>query len=219
LDEQPGHHGPWEGDSILLVDRDPFFIETYERTAWRLGLKPIGTVASGGDALALMGLGLPSLVVVRVEVVEREDDGGQGFVREALAIAREIKMIMIGEYSEERVRHALASGAVAYLLPDTDLDDLAWTVRQVYRRTVYVAERRLAAVASWPDSPDLTARERQVLALVVDGHGNKAIAFRLAISEETVKFHLSNVFRKLNVSNRTGASREAHRLGLLERTG
>lgn len=219
MEDQSGERGPWEGDSILLVERDPAFIETAERAAWRLGLEPVGTVATRADALDLIGLRRPELALARGAIVERLGDGGHGFVIDALALASELKVILIGEDSEPQVRNVLLAGAVAYLLPDPDSEDIMWTVRQVYRRTVYVADRRIAAVPAWSGSPDLTMREQQVLALVVDGHGNKAIAFRLAISEETVKFHLSNIFRKLNVSNRTGASREAHRLGLLERTG
>jgi DNA-binding NarL/FixJ family response regulator len=55
--------------------------------------------------------------------------------------------------------------------------------------------------------------------LVAEGHGNKSIAKWLAISDETVKFHLTNVFSKLGVSNRTEAAREAYRRGLLEAAG
>jgi DNA-binding NarL/FixJ family response regulator len=82
---------------------------------------------------------------------------------------------------------------------------------------VYLAH--LAASAVPPDTLALTRREYQVLMLVAEGHGNKSIARWLTISDETVKFHLTNVFGKLGVTNRTEAAREAYRRGLLEAAG
>ena len=67
----------------------------------------------------------------------------------------------------------------------------------------------------WPLEP-LTARERDVLAGLADGLSNKAIAVRLGISDETVKFHVSAIFGKLHASNRTDAVRQALRRGLIE---
>jgi DNA-binding NarL/FixJ family response regulator len=61
----------------------------------------------------------------------------------------------------------------------------------------------------------MTARESQVLELLADGLSNKAIAARIGVSDETVKFHLSSIFGKLGVANRTGAVRRAIRIGLV----
>ncbi len=79
----------------------------------------------------------------------------------------------------------------------------------------------LVAAAAIPDDgaealvEALTPRETQVLELVADGLGNKAIAVRLGVSDETVKFHLASVFGKLGASNRTDAVRQALRRGLV----
>lgn len=81
-----------------------------------------------------------------------------------------------------------------------------------------VAEAYMMA-ASRSDAPPLveplTPREAQVLQLVADGLSNKAIAARLGLSDETVKFHLASVFGKLGASNRTSAVRQAIRRGLV----
>ena len=61
----------------------------------------------------------------------------------------------------------------------------------------------------------LTRREREILALVAEGHSNRELARMLWVTEQTVKFHLSNIYRKLDVANRTEASRWAHRHGLV----
>ena len=70
------------------------------------------------------------------------------------------------------------------------------------------------------DDAGLTPREREILRLVAEGGTNVEVARKLWVTEQTVKFHLSNVYRKLNVSNRTEAGRWAHAHGLLgERRG
>ena len=67
-------------------------------------------------------------------------------------------------------------------------------------------------LGSWSE---LTRREREILQLVARGHSNRRVARRLWVTEQTVKFHLSNVYRKLDVTNRTEASRRAQQAGLL----
>jgi DNA-binding NarL/FixJ family response regulator len=76
----------------------------------------------------------------------------------------------------------------------------------------------VAPAGTFDDTPlveTLTPRERQVLELLVDGLGNKSIAARLGVSNETVKFHLASIFGKLGASNRTDAVRQALRRGLV----
>jgi DNA-binding NarL/FixJ family response regulator len=69
--------------------------------------------------------------------------------------------------------------------------------------------------ASLDDGSELTRREREILALVAEGSSNGTVARKLWVTEQTVKFHLSNIYRKLGVSNRTAASRWAHDRGML----
>ena len=80
----------------------------------------------------------------------------------------------------------------------------------------YVVAAAPARSGDEPAPETLTAREVQVLSALADGLSNKAIASRLGISDETVKFHLSAIFGKLQASNRTDAVRQALRRGLIE---
>lgn len=85
--------------------------------------------------------------------------------------------------------------------------------------TEWPVPRPAAAADDLPDDPpveDLTARERDVLALLADGLGNRDIAHALGITEHTVKFHLGAIFGKLGATTRTEAVRRALRLGLVE---
>jgi DNA-binding NarL/FixJ family response regulator len=105
------------------------------------------------------------------------------------------------------------------LLPDAiEIVAEAQTVAQA-RRTGVEADAWLVAARARPDEDalveSLTAREAQVLAQLSDGLSNKAIAARLGVSEETVKFHLAAIFGKLRASNRTEAVAVALRRGLV----
>jgi DNA-binding NarL/FixJ family response regulator len=113
----------------------------------------------------------------------------------------------------------LASGVVAaYVVKKDDPNELALAVRQVYARSLYFC-RRQGPPASQPDRSTqeigLTRREVEILRLAAEGLANGEIAKHLWVTEQTVKFHLSNVYRKLGISNRTEASRWAQIHGLL----
>jgi DNA-binding NarL/FixJ family response regulator len=123
---------------------------------------------------------------------------------------------------EPSVREALASGAAGYLLKDADVhqvvDSIATAIegKGVYLHPLAaecLLERRLAA------GEELTAREMEVLALLVEGATNDAIASKLFITGKTVKTHLTGIFRKLGVANRTQAATKALRESLVTTTG
>jgi DNA-binding NarL/FixJ family response regulator len=97
-------------------------------------------------------------------------------------------------------------------------EDLAAAIRIAFSGSVFVGASHGNGVAPLPGREPLgrlTSREREILQLVSEGHTNAELAHMLWVTEQTVKFHLSNIYRKLNVSNRTEASRWAQRAGLL----
>jgi DNA-binding NarL/FixJ family response regulator len=97
-------------------------------------------------------------------------------------------------------------------------DDLASAIRQVFDHSVFVAGSSPApAYPRVGDPSGLTRREIEILQAVSEGHSNAQVATMLWITEQTVKFHLSNIYRKLDVSNRTEASRWAQLNDLLPR--
>jgi len=115
------------------------------------------------------------------------------------------------------VRGALERGAAAFVLKHVDPRDLAAAVRQVVMGAIF---RPLDLVASTggsaSDDAGLSKRERSILEALESGASNAAIAEELFLAEQTVKFHLTNIYRKLNVKNRTEATRTAYQLGLVE---
>jgi DNA-binding NarL/FixJ family response regulator len=100
-------------------------------------------------------------------------------------------------------------------------EDLAAAIRQTLCRSIYLpnatsaVDESLQALRLSGDEPELTRREVQILRLVAEGHSNAQVARILWVTQQTVKFHLSNIYRKLGVANRTEASRWAQLHGLL----
>ena len=92
-------------------------------------------------------------------------------------------------------------------------------IRQAFEASIYLAHSAAASSPREPgvaaETPELTRREFEILQLVAEGHSNSQLAKMLWVTEQTVKFHLSNIYRKLDVANRTEASRWAQIHGLL----
>jgi DNA-binding NarL/FixJ family response regulator len=123
------------------------------------------------------------------------------------------KVTILSEVDEaSRIAAAFSRGACGYILKTIHPCDLAPALRQLILQAVYITP-----------PPDLnatpterpTVRERLILNYLARGLGNKAIADELYVTEQTIKFHLTNVYRKLGVGNRTQAVREGYRLGLV----
>jgi DNA-binding NarL/FixJ family response regulator len=133
----------------------------------------------------------------------------------------DLPVIMLsGGVDQEVVQQALQQGAVAFLSKSSLSEELLSAVRMVLSGGVYLSPTQIQALAGssladvsghW-QSLTLTLRQKQVLALLIDGHSNKAIGQKMLLSDETVKNHVSAIFRSLGVQNRTQAALQAKRL-------
>ena len=124
-------------------------------------------------------------------------------------------VILAGIDREWEIRSALSRGVRGYLLVGCALDELADGVRAVHRGARHLSPRVAARLAESMSVEPLTAREEEVLRLVVEGMCNKAIGRRLGIAVGTVKSHLKSTFDKLDVQSRTQAVAAVERRGLL----
>jgi DNA-binding NarL/FixJ family response regulator len=205
--------------TAILVDQHPLWMDTVEQVVRRAGVDVVAKITSSTVAYERIEELAPDLLVTGIKMAAGEVDG-----LTLLRMARErqpaLKAIVLSMYDDaEHIDAAFAAGAEAYVLKTAHPDDLTSAVRQAFQPSIYLAGSRPAASVPAPpvdDSPGLTRRELEILQLVAEGHSNAHLARMLWVTEQTVKFHLSNIYRKLGVANRTEASRWAQRQGLLD---
>jgi two-component system NarL family response regulator len=125
-------------------------------------------------------------------------------------------MVALTTYGgDEDIRRALAAGVQAYLTKDVLHDELLKAIRAVHSGQTYLPAAVAASLAAQLPRPDLSAREVQVLELIVRGLANKQIAYALNIAEHTVKNHVKNILSKLGVQDRTQAATAAIQRGII----
>jgi DNA-binding NarL/FixJ family response regulator len=175
-----------------------------------------GTAANGAEAVELCRS--TSLDVVLMDLEMPVLDGIEA-TRTILAEVPATAVLVLTSFSDRRrITGALDAGAVGYLLKDASADEVLRGIRTAAGGGSPLdprAARSLLEAKTAPDPlADLSPREREVLALLVDGLPNKLIALRLGISEKTVKSHLTNVFRRIGVTDRVQAVLWVERQGL-----
>lgn len=188
-----------------------------------LQLQPdIEVVGEAGGGAAVMEVALTARPnVVLMDLVMPDGDGIEAIKALGTAAPGARVLVLSSFADDERVFAAMQAGAAGYLLKDVEPDQLAAAIRDVHRGRPAlhpdVAARlmRRAADPGGTAAEVLTRREQEVLQLVVEGFANKQIAWRLRITEKTVKTHVSSILHKLGVADRTGAAVLAIRRGLV----
>lgn len=175
--------------------------------------------ASGQEAVDLCAELHPDVVLMDMVL---PDIDGAAATRRILEQSETTQVIALTSFKEEKlVENALHAGAIGYLLKDVTAEELAQAIRAAHagRATLSAeAAQALVEAASQPAPPgqDLTERELQVLALLVQGLTNRQIAGKLTVSPSTIKSHVRNIMTKLNVASRTEAVSVALRNDLLD---
>jgi DNA-binding NarL/FixJ family response regulator len=201
---------------VLLADDHPLIIAGIRRTVEYLDdIEVVGEAHSGPELMQLIERRRPDLVlmdlrmpgIVGVEAIERIHQTWP-----------ELKTVVLSECDDRAtIDSALRAGATAYVLKTAQTNDIASVLREassgaVFHAPSYAAPRPHSADA--PALPALTDRERSVLSAVTSGLTTAAISQDLWISQHTIKFHLTNIYRKLGVVNRAGAVRYALEHGI-----
>ena len=199
--------------SAVVYDRDPAWSESVGLVLERTGVRVDATATTVGQAISLLIANDPDLFVIAAENAGVE---AARLVRRALEITGRASVIVLTEPGNaEQVERSLAAGAFAIIVKSASTDDVAVAARQAFAPSLYFAAPATAGNGAVAAS-GLTRREIGVLRLVAEGCSNGDIARELWVTEQTVKFHLSNVYRKLGVSNRTQAARWAATHELLD---
>jgi DNA-binding NarL/FixJ family response regulator len=201
----------------VIVDCHPLWLEAIEQALAEASVKTVAKTTSFADATELVEQLEPDLVVAELADGEGQTTGLSWLSRISERF-RELKVIVLSS-SDDRagIEAALAGGASVYVVKRAHPADVAVAVRQVYERSIYLGGQQHRAEAPPPKVEELglTKRELEILQLTAEGLSNSQIGKRLWVTEQTVKFHLSNIYAKVGVSNRTAAGRVAQLHGLL----
>jgi two-component system NarL family response regulator len=177
------------------------------------GLTVVGEAADGAEAVALYTQHRPDVALVDLKMPALD---GAGVVEQVRARYPDARLVILTTYdADDDVERALRAGAKAYLLKDVDPQELVACVRAVHAGRSWVSPAIAAKLAERLTRVELTPREMGVLRELVTGKSNKEIAAALGIVEGTVKLHVTRLYEKLGVSNRTEALAVAVRRGLV----
>ncbi len=205
---------------VLLADDHPLMLigirhmlETYE------DIEVVGQASSGPEMMALIERRAPDMVLTDLRMPGF--DGIDG-ISEMTARWPQLKVVVLSACEDRaEVNAALMAGASAYVVKSARTVDIASVLRQANSGAVFHAPSLLrSAPAGHPEDvpmpigPLLTEREATILRAVASGLTTKRISADLWVSEHTIKFHLTNIYRKLGVANRSGAVRYAIEHGL-----
>ena len=171
-------------------------------------MEVVAEAAGGEEVAAMAAASNPDVILMDLSMPEVD---GVEATRRVLAAVPVVKVVMLTSFSEpEHVNAALDAGAVGYLLKDAPPEEIVRAVLAAGRGEAPFSPRASRALlqrrAVSRPGDDLTPRERQVLELLGQGLANKQISRKLNIKEKTVKAHLTSVFQRIGVSDRTAAA-------------
>jgi NarL family two-component system response regulator LiaR len=179
------------------------------------GVRIVAEANSGRAALAAVQRSSPDVVLLDMHMPGAID--GPTCAERIRGRFPGVRVVMFSGFTDEAsIRMAFRRGAHAFISKAVDPGDIAPALRLAASDTVYHAPPDGGPLEAEDLAEGLSEREATVLKAVAAGLSNQAIAKRLWVTEHTVKFHLTNIFRKLDVSNRTEAARWAHKHGIVE---
>ncbi|HEX5469784.1 MAG TPA: response regulator transcription factor [Gaiellaceae bacterium] len=220
---RPGTRDELDRRRAVVHDTQPLWLDALEDLLRPLDIDIAAKTTNIPSALEALEAHRPDLLLADFGGGEPVD--ASEHVRQALDVVPEMKVIVLSEHDDVGLAEsALAAGAVAYVVKTAHPGDVVAAVHQAFEHSVFFHPVGKAApkAAASPDETDTTTsrkftrRETEILKLVAEGYSNAELARMLWVSEQTVKFHLSNIYRKLDVTNRTEASRWAQLHGLLD---
>jgi two-component system NarL family response regulator len=173
----------------------------------------VAEAINGREVVDLFRLHRPDVTLMDLRMPQMDGVEAIAVIREESRTAR---IIVLTTYdSDEDIYRGLRAGAMAYLLKDAPLSELLEAIRAVHAGQKRIPLAVAAKLVERMSSPELTAREMQVLHLVVAGQSNKEIGTTLNISEGTVRAHVNNILSKMGASDRTQAATLAIKRGLV----
>jgi two-component system response regulator DevR len=185
-------------------------------------LRVVAEASNAAEALAVVVRARPQIVLLDLKLSSSSDTEGLDLCADLVERVPGLGILVLTTFLDEQlVLRAVRAGARGYVVKDVDMTGLIRAIRDVARGESAFDARSAAAMVRGLNTPpveddqQLTAREREVLALLARGLSNRDIGARLYISETTAKFHVGNILRKLGVTRRAEAVYEASKSGLI----
>jgi DNA-binding NarL/FixJ family response regulator len=199
---------------VLVADDHPLILQGLRRTLEACDdIDVVGEARSGTELVGLVERRRPDVVLLDLRMPGLD---GVECVKQIKQSSPEVKAVVLSACDDRpSIESAQRAGASAYVLKSVSSIDIPALLRQVAAGYTLFQTPNDADPADAADAADLTERELTVLAAIASGMTTKAISSELWISEHTIKFHLTNIYRKLGVPNRSGAVRYAFEHGLV----
>ena|SRR2546430_680212 len=208
---------------VLLVDDQTLFRSGLARLlAAQPGLQVVGEAGDGGEAVRQVEALEPDVVLMDIRMPDVDGIEATRLITRARPSTR--VLILTTFHTDSYVLDALRSGACGYVLKDSAVEAIASSIQAVMtsERVISgpIAQRMIGMLTGETSARDfydgLTARELEVLKMIASGMPNKRIAYKLQISEKTVRNHISHIYEKLDIYDRSQAVLYAVRKGLVD---
>jgi DNA-binding NarL/FixJ family response regulator len=200
---------------VLLADDHRLILEGIRHALEAAGdFEIVGEATKGSQVLPLVARTQPDVVLLDLRMPEVDGLVSLDQIKKRFP---QIKVIVLSVATDQKlIENVLKRGASAYIVKSVNPVDLPAAIRQAFDETVYTAIGLPAdSSVSAAKSAGLTDRELAILTALARGLANAQIAKELWVAPQTVKFHLTNIYRKLGVANRTEAARYAYQQGLV----
>jgi two-component system NarL family response regulator len=176
-------------------------------------MEVVSEAPGGNAAVSAFAKHHPDVVLMDLRMPDLDGAQATAAIRAKFPDARVLVLTTFD--TDEDIFRALEAGAVGFLLKSTDSKPLLETIRAVHAGKYQLPADVAARLAERRAMPELSVREREVLALIVKGRSNKEIGAELGVAENTVKNHVKVILDKLGVADRTGAATKAIQRGLV----
>ena len=202
---------------VLIADDHRLVLDGIRRALEEVDdMEVVGEAMNGTQVLPLVRRTNPDVVLLDMSMPQMD---GLACIDQLKKHAPDVKVIMLSAYKDpEHVQAAFQRGAHGYIVKSVNPVDLPSAIRQAMDGTFFSPLGLLAAggADTAAVASGLTDRELEILKALARGLSNQQIAKEFWVTEQTVKFHLSNIYRKLQVANRTEAARYAYEHGLAD---
>lgn len=215
------------GRTAVLMEPHPFCHTAIASLLARCGTKQVGAATTASCTQELLKQHSPDVLVAELDLPEGRKAALSLIARARRANPALTVIVLSGTNDAGLIDAAFEAGASAYILKTTAPDSVATAIQQAFEPSIYLArppytrtETRTetgtaSTTATWV-VPQLTRRELEILRLVSEGRSNRQVGQVLWVTDQTVKFHLANIYRKLGVGSRYDAARWAQEHGVLD---